>query len=352
MLKDLVRARSPVAPERTIVVGYAQGHVGYILTPEDWLTGGYEPEITFWGPLEGEYLAERLEELLPMAMAATRPDGAAGGADRFSPPRPVDDLPIDDPAPMAGTVPAALPEEVWVRSGQPADAQPPATVPRVSGIATFVWIGDDPMAHTPVVTLERETEPGSGQYEPVRRRSGRLVQEGELLLMYTPLPVRREMGEPQTHYWAAEWQAVPWVGAQEGDDDLDGLDARGAAPLGLYRFHVAGKEFSLHSDPFEVVPAVLDVVAVRDGETITVDTRLHAPKGYRLLDLQERSNTPVPLREAEVTIELTLAGGGTIEQLHTTDASGRVELSLGAQAADVTDVRVTDARDNSGAAAP
>src|SRR3954470_6285875 len=50
LLKDRVRQLSPV-PDHTIVLGYAQGHVGYMLRPEDWVLGGYEPSVTFGGPL-------------------------------------------------------------------------------------------------------------------------------------------------------------------------------------------------------------------------------------------------------------------------------------------------------------
>ncbi|MBP6848177.1 MAG: neutral/alkaline non-lysosomal ceramidase N-terminal domain-containing protein, partial [Kofleriaceae bacterium] len=56
LLSDKLRAASPVDSAHTITVGYSQGHVGYMLTPEDWLLGGYEPSVSFWGPLEAEYI--------------------------------------------------------------------------------------------------------------------------------------------------------------------------------------------------------------------------------------------------------------------------------------------------------
>ena len=51
-----------------------------MLRPEDWLKGGYEPSVTFWGPLEAEYIGERLLELMPLAMTPMREDGIDGGA--------------------------------------------------------------------------------------------------------------------------------------------------------------------------------------------------------------------------------------------------------------------------------
>ena len=56
-------------------------------------------------------------------------------------------------------MPATVPEDLWMRAGRPATAQPAATVARVSGLATFVWYGDDAAVKTPVVTLEREVGP-------------------------------------------------------------------------------------------------------------------------------------------------------------------------------------------------
>ncbi|RME24461.1 MAG: hypothetical protein D6798_11195, partial [Deltaproteobacteria bacterium] len=52
------RARSEVGFEYVLPVGYAQDHEGYLLIPEDWLVGGYEPNITFWGPLGAEHIME------------------------------------------------------------------------------------------------------------------------------------------------------------------------------------------------------------------------------------------------------------------------------------------------------
>ena len=182
MLATYIRDHSPVGPDKTIVLGYAQGHVGYMLTPEDWLTGGYEPSITFWGPLEGEYLAEQLAKLMPLATTPAREDAAAASADKMKLATMVDNLDIDDPAPMAGTVPATIPGTVWARTGTPAQAQPAAQVPRVAGIATFVWIGDDPSARTPRVTLQYEIS--AGTWAPVARRSCRLVVD----LKHSPEP--------------------------------------------------------------------------------------------------------------------------------------------------------------------
>ena len=341
LLAERLRAASPVEAGRTVLVGYAQGHIGYCMTADDWVLGGYESSINGWGPLEAELVGERLAALMPLALSAERDDGAAGGTDRVATPEVDDGLAVDDPAPGAGTVPAVLPDDLWVRTGALASAQPDAEVPRVSGHATFAWIGEDPLVATPVVTLERESAPGSGEFAPVVRASGRPVRDGDLLLTYTPIPLRREGDEPQTHHWAVEWQAVGWIGmAGQDPAEVAGLGHVGDAPLGRYRFHVAGHGYELASEPFEVVPAVLEVTVARGEGTLAITPHLHAPRGYRLLDLAVPSNRPVPLRNTDVTIRLIRSAGPDLERTGTTDAAGTLVTD---DPGDVIQVEVTTA---------
>ena len=342
LLADKLRAASPVDSAHTIAVGYSQGHVGYMLTPEDWLLGGYEPSVTFWGPLEAEYVVERSAELMPLAMMPMRMDAGATGKDRVVPPAVVDDFPIDAPATRRGTVPAAVPDDLWMRSGHPATAQPPATVPRVTGLATFVWYGDDSATRTPVVTLQREVGPA---WAPVTRRSGRAVSDGDLLLYYAPVPLIRA-GAPQDHVWAVEWQPVPWTGSGGA---LDDLEHRGAVPLGNYRFHVEGDGWTLDSQPFAVVPAPLTVTATRAGDVVTVDVAVQASRGFRLLDLTNASNRPVPLRNNPIRIAVRNAGGAEIGAATvTTDGNGHATATIPGIAATAATAGVTDRDGNTG----
>ncbi|HEU0035430.1 MAG TPA: neutral/alkaline non-lysosomal ceramidase N-terminal domain-containing protein [Kofleriaceae bacterium] len=333
LLADLVRSKSAAGADKTIVVGYSQGHVGYMLRPEDWVLGGYEPSVTFWGPLEAEYIAERLLDLLPLAQTPAREDTASDGQSRVAVPTVTDNLEKDDPAPMAGTVPSTIPDVTWARTGTPTQAQPAAQIPRIAGIATFVWFGDDPLVKTPHVTLEVETSPGT--FAPVLRRSGRVVEDAEIVLAYTPSPLQRS--GLQTHVWVAEWQAVPWLGAKT----TDSLDDRGGLPLGKYRFHVEGNGWTLDSNPFQVTQGGLVVGAVqRAGGTIRATASWHAPKGWRLMDMNLMSNQPVPVRGQQVTVALLGAGGASLGSTQvTTDGNGAVQVPDNASA---TQVKITD----------
>ncbi|MBL0214406.1 MAG: hypothetical protein IPQ07_11015 [Myxococcales bacterium] len=333
LLAGRVRELSPL-PDKTIVVGYAQGHIGYMLRPEDWVLGGYEPSVTFGGPLEAELVAERLAALLPLALTPMREDGTTDGATRLATATITDNLPKDEPAQMRGTVPATVPDLVYARTGKPAQAQPQATISRVSGIATFTWIGDDPLTRTPHVTLQKETGT-PGAFANVTRRSGRPVEDMEVTIAYTPSPLQRS--GPQTHFWVAEWQAVPWVGAP----GLDNLSDRGGLPLGNYRFHVEGAGWSLDSDPFAVIAGGVVLGAPsRTAGNVKVGVSWHAPKGWRLMDMSLSSNQPVPVRSQQVTVELLTAADAVLSSATVaTDASGNAQVAdLGSAAK----VRVQD----------
>jgi len=337
LITDLVREKAPM-PDKTIIVGYAQGHVGYMLRPEDWVLGGYEPSVTFWGPLEAEMITEKMLELLPLAQTPMREDGTTAGTTKVATATIVDDLPKDEPAMNRGTVPATVPPEVWTRTGPVTQAQPATQIPRISGIATFVWIGDDPLTKTPRVTLQKDI--GGGVFMPVTRRSGRTVDDGEILLAYTPTPLQRT--GPQTHYWVAEWQAVPWLGTP----GADALTDRGNVPFGTYRFHVEGASWSLDSAAFTIVAGGVTLgPAMRTGGNVRVTASWHAPKGWRLMDMNLRSNQPIPLRSQLVNVELLTVANAVVGQMMVmTDANGVAQI---ADSGTATSVRVTDRFGNS-----
>ena len=344
---DHVRELSPIAPDHTILLGYAQGHVGYLLTADDWLLGGFEPGINVWGPLEGEYVAERLADVMKLATTDAREDGAAGGTDRVTEPVISDpDVPPADPAPLAGTVPAVVPAVLYTRSGVvPATAQPAATIARVAGIARYVWIGEDPMAGTPRITLQREV---AGRFVPVTRRSGRAVQDHDLVVTWTPDPLRLPRDHaPRTHYWAVEWQAVTWMGSTDGLTDA--LEDRPGVPLGRYRFHVEGTGYVLDSDPFRVSEGALAITAAQAGTQLTITAAYAAaPDDWRLLAAAGPSNRAVPVTRGALGVEVTTTNGGVERfELAVVSSPGRVVVTLPVNRV-ATAVRVFDRFGNVG----
>ncbi len=331
------RAAAELGFEHAMAVGYSQDHEGYLLIPEDWLTGGYEIDINVWGPLQGEHIMERLLETSADVLTTDvveHPDPCGEyqptdyeqyGAWTLPPLAP-------EISPEAGTLLTTPPDYLWTpiytEDERDAGIQPdlaiPPTVPRVQGLVQMAWIGGDPGVDYPDVTLERQD--AGGAWETVLTTSGRPVSRGpDILLAHTPAPLLTH-DLAQTHTYWASWQAVGHV------DDRAGL------PVGTYRLHVTGHtyeganatwpwdtgEYTVDSAPFEVVPATLTLSV--SGADLTA-TLLGPDHGYRLIGMEGnyRGNNPLPTDMARVTA--TFADGTTTALDHVgTRASGVTTL--------------------------
>lgn len=305
--------------EHSICVGYAQDHEGYLLTVEDWLAGGYEPSINQWGPLQGEYVLEQAVALVGSLDGAPEPDSVVPDRDWSEILFPLEPV-TPEITPEAGLVPAALPSYLFTRTGvMPTQAQPAAQVPRVTGVASFVWLGGDPAIDMPSVVLEKEGD--SGEWAPVARRSGRTVNdEGyEMFVTYTPYPL--QSARDRQHFYQVEWQAVT---------DQPSLDYMSGLPLGRYRFKATGHAnkgqlddfpydgttYVALSQPFEVVATPLLVSATGTTTSLSVTASYPATtSGWRLLSMTSDFRT---------TKALVGAGGATRAKVELINGSGAV----------------------------
>ncbi len=337
-MRELV---TTVPADHHIVVGYAQDNNGYIMVAEDWIRGGYEPTITFWGPLDGEMILEQTAALFPM-LATPERENAAMGETHVQVPSPPEDTIHRDVSPMAGTVPATLPAYLTTRllPRMPASVQPPATLRRFES-AFFTFVGADPLDGTPEVSIEMRQSDGT--FAPLTRRSGRVVSDGDLIVSWTPDPLNHdEMLTPRTHYWTVEWQAVPALG-QVGFEDPS---TRAGLPLGTYRIVVVGPSYSLHSSEFQVVAGALEVRRTGGtGTSVTLSAGYHAPDGYRMLDEQAGATRFAPIRGGTVDVAITNGSGTTTMTGVSVDGSGSLSIDAGAGATSLT---VTDAYGNTG----
>jgi neutral ceramidase len=303
------RANAEHGIARTVVVGYAMDHEGYLLTVDDWLLGGYEPSIVVWGPLAGEHLLERLLDLTALA-------GTTLAEDANYPDFPGEtdyrdwNTPIVEPdvTPLAGTVPEVVPEQLYLAGGAfPDSAQPASEVPRIQGIATFTFESGDPALGLVSARLERESAPDT--WEPVTTPGGVPIDDAlaDMLVTYTPQPLRGTDGaDPvREHYHHVRWQAV---------DIWGGTDTLGALPLGNYRFAVDGltrdpasatypyasTPWTLRSEPFEVVPAALAFEAIAAQANEVAVSAAYAPAaGWRMVHDSSSPETPTPLSPSE-----------------------------------------------------
>lgn len=352
------RARAELGYEMALLVGYSQDHEGYFLIPEDWLMGGYEPNINLWGPLQGEHVMEGVLDYAGAVLGTDIVEGAAplGLLEPTTyPDRPLPELEPDQ-TPGAGEVLTELPDYMWLPLDGTRDVangvegrlelEPPAELPRVQGIAQLAWSGGDPGVDLPVVSLERETAAG---WEVVHTGSGRPIDTSmpDILLAHTPDPLY-PFEEAQEHLWWAGWQAV----AHRGD--------RAGLELGTYRLRVDGQRYvggastwpwpteayELHSAPFELVPAELMVAVEEGGIYASIDA---PPGGWRLIDLEGSSQgsnpaaAPLKAEALDATDEVVQSW----EELDCPVVEGRCELQLQLPE-EAHRLRITDAWSNSG----
>ena len=339
------------------MVSYSQDHEGYLLIAEDWLVGGYEPDISIWGPLEGEHV---MEGVLDMSSELLSTD-VHEDADPLGYYRPTSyaDKPLPtyapDRTPNAGTVLTEAPDpegdpEVWKylvpsEVGEVADLVIPAEVPRGQGVVQLGWIGGDPGIDSPTVTVERLE---ADAWIPLTSGTGRLITEGmmDILLSYTPYPYRPHE-DPQTHYWWAAWQVVGHV------------DERLGLPLGTYRLHVEGTHYvgdnetwpwdgapyELYSDAFDVVPGAITLEAEATGIWASVEGPAN---GYRLIEMGGHYRGANPLvAPIDVTI-VTPSETWVIEDAEITTVEGGRSFVDVVLPGDQTSVTLVDAYGNIG----
>jgi neutral ceramidase len=297
------RAREGLGFDEVLVVGYAQDHEGYLLLPEDWLSGGAtEVQINLWGPLQGEYLLERLLETSALLSA----------------PGPIDPDPGPlDPAPGVWELEPVEPI-VTPLAGTPLE-QPLSEVERLHTVS-FEWIGGDPAADRPRVFLQRRARGGS--WRDARLASTRPFDDRthRIVLVYRPEPIDAPAEGIDRHRWRAYLQVV---------EDLPNLAHAAGFRTGAYRFRVTGLAFDgastlpyeVASDPFQVVPT--DDLEVRElaigARTLSGRVVWPAPTGFRLLSLEARGDDVIPVAGARVRVQ----GAGRAR----TDRDGRFVIS-------------------------
>ncbi len=348
------RAADELGFESTIVTGVSQDHEGYLLITEDWLVGGYEPNINLWGPLQGDWI---MDESMRMSHAHLTPEIELQNPDgvwAFTEWGPWD-LPEHSPdlTPDAGTVltePAdylycpLYSEDEQQDEGMNPDLTWHDQVQRVSGLVQLAWQGGDPAVDMPRVVLEVND---GGEWVEVTTHAGRPVDSAlpDFLLAHTPFPLKPPEDD-QTHTYWVGWQPVSHV-----------ID-RAGLPLGEYRLHVYGQRatggttwpfeteaYEIETEPFEVVPATIEVAA--SGSDLWLSLPAHE-RGFRLIGLGGSSTGDNPLPEHTATLTFTLDDGSEQVEDLVGSADGYRTYIAGAIPDGAVSVVVEDIYGNSG----
>ena len=342
------RAGQEQGASEVIVFGYAMDHEGYLLTVDDWLMAGYEPTITWWGPLQGEYLMERLLDVIGLASTPVAEDPAYPDYPTSTwYPNWETPLVTPDPTPEAGSGLDMIPEYIFTRDGvMPEAAAPSSSVPRLQGIARWSFLGSDPAMGLPSLRVQRQD--ASGNWVDLTTTSGLTVTDvlSDIIVTYTPTPLRGTGEDPdpvRTHLYHAEWQAT---------ETSSGLDSAAGLPLGVYRLMATGLRrdeqddsypfdgvpWELASPSFDVVSATIDAAIEVSGTELTA-TLSYPPgsRAYRNVHYLRAPDESLPLADGDITLsqgvlsERSESEGSTELRIDVTD------LPTGPQVITVTD---------------
>jgi neutral ceramidase len=340
------RVQNELGFARPLLVGYAQDHEGYLMIPEDWLLGGYEPNINLWGPLQAEHIMEGVLRYSGELLG----NGSHDDEDPISyfTPTEYEDKPLPtikpDPTPDAGQWLSEVPEGTYLPRGMQPNLAPPESLRRAQDLIQIAWIGGDPMVDLPQVSLERLVD---DVWTPVTSRSGRPITDAmhDILLTHTPAPLY-PVDVEQTHTWWATWQPVGHV------------FERASLPLGTYRMVVDGQhwvgsestwpwtteDYRLESEPFELLPAELSISSTETG----VEAWIQAPeRGFRMIHPSGRSNGANPLI-GPLTVEWGV-DSTTLDSLEIeAPESAQHKTPIDVDYSSATWIRVTDAAGNQG----
>jgi hypothetical protein len=169
--------------EAAWVLGYGQDYVGYLMTPDDWAGGGYEPGMAFWGPRQGLW---SIESAASVARLLADPQAAT----TFEPAMPVQWV----AGPTRPYVPAPSIDAGSLVQDLPADAQ-------AGDVLTFRWSGGDPWVDRPEVVLESRGDHG---FSPVLA-GGRLVDARDYRMTLRVQP------EPPWSAAAPDGRRFTWI---------------------------------------------------------------------------------------------------------------------------------------------
>ncbi len=278
-----------------LVVGYSQDYFLYLPAPADWMVGGYESQMSLWGPAGGQFFADHGLALLADILAGNLQPTFWESSPSLSPP--------------VAFTPRAV-ENSEDPNALLADA--PTSTVRTANL-DFAWGGGDSNLGPPTVVLQRQ-QGGTWADVPATNGHKGLSYDNsrcEMLTLYEPIPeVKSDILPSRKHHWRVHWQ-VP-----------------ANLPLGTYRFSATGQAqgvdgkpvaIAVQSGPFQVGAGPTAFAATRTASTLTVtftvppipyanETGESWPAtGWRLID---RDSKPDATGSIRAVLHASIVAGG------------------------------------------
>ena len=222
--------------EDVAIWGYSQDHLGYIMHEYDFMAGGYEPSMVFWGPKEGDYLADRA---LEVAQKLVDPSFVLSFEEMT--------LKVHEAQGLNLYLPMAN------ANGAPAVLQQPSSDVTAGEMVTLQWFGGDPWPRNPVVHVEQQV--GGAWTDLTLPTNGRVVDSKwyRIALQMDMDPSWKDVGKvsvARDWIWTADFATARNVPCPGGTLDD-----------GTYRLVVDGTwaddsgdlmDYQLTSEPFTV----------------------------------------------------------------------------------------------------
>lgn len=278
--------------DKIATFGYSQDNTGYMLTEWDWLQGGYETTMNFWGPKFADWVAAENVALAGQLLTAERENNETGAPARQRHPWPYNSVPDTiEPGFMAGQTLT--------------DAS--ATYERFDTVV-FEWSGGYTLLGSPRVSIEVQDD---DVFIPALCPDGAPLTDAgiETRVDYRPDPDYQTRRFPfqRRHRWSLTW------------------DLTADAAPGVYRIRAVGfdgddanrAEYTAVSRSFTVEPStalrVVDLaVAPIDANHVRVSVKAQMPpnpSGFRVRSFSTNPSAWSPTQGGSIQATINVDGG-------------------------------------------
>lgn len=295
-IREQIQSRSTTEkPLESLVFGYSQDHILYLTHPDDWFLGGYESQMSVWGPLAGKYIVDRQMEFVDDMLAGFNGPTFYEEFPSLIVPLPFEPRGFESSDPVGGV-----------------DLNVQTAYKRTDHVR-FAFGGGDPSVGSPLVELQREVS--AGNFEDVPHPAGfpgRAYDNSRyhMITRFTPNPPSSDEVLPSRfHRWEIDWQVAADFPAGRYRLVASGPYWNGSAPA---TYDIPSAVFSVQNADSAALAATLDSTTLQLKWTNAPVALVRAEEywplvGWRLLDPTARHDATVTV-QAPLRVSLTIDG--------------------------------------------